>query len=38
MVATGVSGDGLDMAVDADGVAHLTFYDGQGGVKLATAR
>ena len=36
VVATGVSGDGLDMAVDADGVAHLTFYDGQGGVKLAT--
>ena len=31
-----MSGDGLDMAVDADGVAHLTFYDGQGGVKLAT--
>ena len=36
VVATGVSGDGLDMAVDADGIAHLTFYDGQGGVKLAT--
>lgn len=36
VVAPGVSGDGLDMAVDADGVAHLTFYDGQGGVKLAT--
>ena len=36
VVAPGVSGDGLDMAVDADGVRPLTFYDGQGGVKLAT--
>jgi hypothetical protein len=35
VVASDVSGDGLDMAVDADGAAYLTFYDGQGGVKLA---
>jgi hypothetical protein len=34
-VAEGVSGEGLDMAVDADGNALLTFYDGDGGVHLA---
>ncbi len=34
-VARGVSGQGLDMAVDADGNALLTFFDGQGGVQLA---
>ncbi len=30
-----VSGEGLDLAVDADGNALLTFYDGEGGVHLA---
>jgi hypothetical protein len=34
-VAAGASGQGLDMAVDADGNAVLTFYDGEGGVQLA---
>jgi plastocyanin len=34
-VAGGVSGQGLDMAVDADGNALLTFYDDDGGVQLA---
>ncbi|CAN5644256.1 hypothetical protein BH18ACT17_BH18ACT17_03850 [soil metagenome] len=34
-VVGGVSGQGLDMAVDADGNALLTFYDGDGGVQLA---
>lgn len=34
-VAGGVSGQGLDMAVDADGNGLLTFYDGDGGVQLA---
>lgn len=34
-VAGGVSGQGLDMAVDADGNAMLTFFDDDGGVQLA---
>lgn len=34
-VARGVSGQGLDMTVDADGNALLTFYDAQGAVQLA---
>ncbi|HVF07725.1 MAG TPA: cupredoxin domain-containing protein, partial [Actinomycetota bacterium] len=34
-VARGVSGQGLDMAVDADGGPLLTFYDAQGAVQLA---
>ena len=34
-VAGGVSGQGLDMAVDADGNGILTFYDDDGGVQLA---
>jgi plastocyanin len=34
-VAGGVSGQGLDMAVDADGNGLLTFYDDDGGVQLA---
>jgi hypothetical protein len=34
-VAGGVSGRGLDMAVDPDGAAVLTFYDDDGGVQLA---
>ena len=34
-VADGVSGHGLDMAVDADGNGLLTFFDGDGGVQLA---
>ena len=34
-VARGVSGQGLDMAVDGDGNAFLTFYDDQGAVQLA---
>jgi hypothetical protein len=34
-VAGGVSGQGLDMAVDPDGAAVLTFYDDDGGVQLA---
>jgi len=34
-VAGGVSGQGLDMAVDADGNALLTFYGDDGGVQLA---
>ncbi|MGZ8630813.1 MAG: hypothetical protein ACXWZF_07565 [Actinomycetota bacterium] len=34
-VIGGVSGEGLDMTVDADGNAVLTFYDGEGGVHLA---
>jgi hypothetical protein len=34
-VAGGVSGQGLDMAVDADGNGLLIFYDGDGGVQLA---
>ncbi|MET0801222.1 MAG: cupredoxin domain-containing protein [Actinomycetota bacterium] len=34
-VAGDVGGEGLDMAVDADGNAVVTFYDGNGGVQLA---
>ena len=34
-VARGVSGQGLDMAIDADGNALLTFFDAQGAVQLA---
>lgn len=34
-VARGVSGQGLDMTVDGDGNALLTFYDAQGAVQLA---
>ena len=34
-VAGGVSGQGLDMAVDADGNPLLTFFDDDGGVQLA---
>ena len=34
-VAGGVSGQGLDMAVDADGNGILTFFDDDGGVQLA---
>jgi len=34
-VARGVSGQGLDMTVDADGNALLTFFDAQGAVQLA---
>jgi hypothetical protein len=34
-VTAGVSGQGLDMAVDADGNALLTFFDDDGGVQLA---
>ena len=34
-VARGVSGQGLDMDVDADGNAILTFFDDQGAVQLA---
>lgn len=34
-VVGGVAGAGLDMAIDADGNALLTFYDGDGGVHLA---
>lgn len=35
-VARDVSGQGLDMAVDADGNPLVTFYDGNGGVQLGT--
>lgn len=34
-VAGGVSGQGLDMAVDGEGTAILTFFDDDGGVQLA---
>jgi plastocyanin len=35
-VATGVAAQGLDLAVDPDGKSHLSFYDGAGGVDVAS--
>ncbi len=36
-VASGVTGEGLDMAIGKDGTAYLSYYTGDGGVALASS-